>query len=149
MRQNATAQDDMTHPNAADERARLQRDLSIARARNATLVRALHREIVAETLHVIGFGDAPNRLILLAQITEQQGQVPAVRFARAADGRINGVELAVLSGSGITGPRLVEQTEPARAITVGDIETTLRNAGIHFTTTSERGARIRSRRENH
>lgn len=85
-------------PTMIDDRAALERELTLARIRNRTMFRALNNR-AGRTLVVVGVfgrGVTVDHVVHTARIAESLGEVPAIRFIRDAAGSINGIELALL-----------------------------------------------------
>ena len=86
----------------------LTRDLKSAQSRNAILVGALQRARFAsgdmEHASTIRGEAKAEPLLKVAQTIEAAGGVPAIRFARNAEGIITGIELAVVARGVLPAP---------------------------------------------
>jgi hypothetical protein len=79
------------------ENAQLRRDLTSARLRNRTLIRAMNDVVTAsEPIATIRGLATVSGLLVAARIAESYGEVPVIRFSRNDQGEIDGVSMALL-----------------------------------------------------
>ena len=74
----------------------LERALKSARARNAQLWRALNEQ-QGRTVCIVGVygrGETVERIVQAAQMSEEWGRIPVIRYLRDREGQINGLEMA-------------------------------------------------------